>query len=77
MIHRSDILKMIQSGERVYLTFYDGEGSSWTLGGRILQLIEEAIIFRVRTGRDMDRMLVIYLNRIKSLEKTVGSRYVS
>lgn len=77
MIHRSDILNLMKTGERVLVTFYDGEGSLISAAGKILRLIEEAILFRVRSGREVDRTLVIYLHRIVSLKRASGSRHVS
>lgn len=77
MIHHSEIHHFIQSGERVMLTFYDGEGSLVTSNGKILGIIEEAILFRIRSGYEIDRTIVIYLHRIVNLKRAAESKQAS
>lgn len=77
MLHHSEIQHLIQSGERVMLTFYDGEGSLVTSNGKIMGIIEEAILFRIRSGYEIDRTIVIYLHRIVNLKRAAESKQAS
>lgn len=68
MYCREDLQRFCRDGERIYLTYLDGEDNRRTVGGFILDLIGDAVIFRVRTSADYDRTVVIYLHRLLKIE---------
>jgi hypothetical protein len=76
MIVRTDLEKFYQKGERIYVTFLDGEDQRKTLGGQIIQLIGDALIFKVKTSSEYDRIIVIYMHRLIKIEDIHENRYV-
>lgn len=57
-----------QKGERLYITFVDGDNQCLCIGGQVIQIIGDALIFKVKTSTDYDRTLVIYKHRIHKIE---------
>ncbi len=76
MLRKLDLDKYCQNGERLYLTFLDGEDQIKTLGGQVIQLIGDALIFKVKTSSEYDRTIVIYLRRILKIEDIRRNVYV-
>lgn len=71
-----DLEKYCLKGERLYLTFFDGEDEIRTIGGQVIELIGDAIIFKIKTSPDYDRTIVIYLHRIIKVEDIRRNEYV-
>ncbi len=71
-----DLQKYCHKGERLYLTFIDGEDQVKSIGGQIVQVIGDAIIFKVKTSTEYDRTIVIYTHRIKKIEDIRRNQYV-
>lgn len=76
MILKADLEKYCQKGERIYVTFLDGEDQLRIIGGQVVQLIGDAIIFKVKTSSDIDRTIVIYSHRIRKIEHPRKKQYV-
>lgn len=76
VLKKLNLEKYCQKGERLYLTFLDGEDHIKTLGGQVIELIGDAMIFKVKTSAEYDRTIVIYLHRILKVEDIRRNEYV-
>lgn len=76
VLKKLDLEKYCQKGGRLYLTFIDGEERIKTCGGQVIELIGDAIIFKVKTSPEYDRTIVIYLHRILKVEDIRRNEYV-
>lgn len=76
MLSKLDLDKYSLKGERIYVTFLDGEDQVKTVGGNVIQFIGDAMIFKVKTNPEYDRTIVIYLHRIKKIEDIRRNEYV-
>lgn len=76
MVAKTDLEKYCQKGERIYVTFLDGDDQLRVIGGQVVQLIGDAVIFKVKTSSDVDRTIVIYSHRIRKIEYPRKKHYV-